>query len=208
MVIDRWAILITLEEAQASIPIMVKMVKTASTTSAEESRTVNSQKQRTTICGKPIRTYLQVSWVRHDTCLEVSYNAVENALNNSRPAIPEILESVGLDLSVFCKQLTNPFENEEAEHGKDDEDDEEYVSRQEYVCKLNAGPETNTVDASHDSCGPTNLSWRPTVASWNESFGSATEQFSGSFQRPWDQSPRASADKSARDFQRPLLNLD
>ena len=53
---ERCAIRTTFEEAQARMPIMVSMDRIARTTRPAESRLVSSQKLKTIICGKPMRT--------------------------------------------------------------------------------------------------------------------------------------------------------
>jgi hypothetical protein len=74
-------------------------------------------------------------------------NTEENTLQHCLPSIAEVNELVALHLASLHKTFTDVLESKHANDGEEDEDDEECVSREEDVGRLDASLETNTLNS-------------------------------------------------------------
>jgi hypothetical protein len=86
----------------------------------------------------------------HDRQELHAYDAIEDALENSVPSIPEISEFLWAEFVGADKSFAHVLEYNDTQDYEDDENEEEYVAGEEYIGGFDASQEPDSLDA-HDN---------------------------------------------------------
>ena len=81
----------------------------------------------------------------------MTYDTVEDALENGVPSIPEITELVRAELAGADKTFADVLEDDDAQGHEDDENEEEYVAGEEDVGDFNVGHEPDSLDTLYNN---------------------------------------------------------